>query len=84
MSTFSIATKQKGVARLCITAMLSLLLVVQVFAQQKRISGKVTNVATAQPLAKANVNVKGVTGRATVTMTRVVLVYCLVPAKPLL
>ncbi|MES2374629.1 MAG: SusC/RagA family TonB-linked outer membrane protein [Bacteroidota bacterium] len=67
MSTFSIATKQKGVARLCITAMLSLLLVVQVFAQQKRISGKVTNVATAQPLAKANVNIKGVTGRATVT-----------------
>jgi TonB-linked SusC/RagA family outer membrane protein len=67
MSTFSIATKQKGVSRLCITAMLSLLLVVQVFAQQKRISGKVTNVATAQPLAKANVNIKGVTGRATVT-----------------
>jgi TonB-linked SusC/RagA family outer membrane protein len=67
MSTFSIASKQKGVARLCITAMLSLLLVVQVSAQQKRISGKVTNVATAQPLAKANVNIKGVAGRATVT-----------------
>ncbi|MEO8173419.1 MAG: SusC/RagA family TonB-linked outer membrane protein [Sediminibacterium sp.] len=70
MKTISIATKQKGVARLCITAMLSLLLVVQVFAQQatqKRISGKVTNAATALPLAKANVNVKGVSGRATVT-----------------
>jgi TonB-dependent SusC/RagA subfamily outer membrane receptor len=67
MSTLSIATKQKGVARLCLTAMFSLLLVVQVFAQQKRISGKVTNVTTALPLAKANVNVKGVAARATVT-----------------
>ncbi|MES2331550.1 MAG: SusC/RagA family TonB-linked outer membrane protein [Bacteroidota bacterium] len=69
MRTFLIATKPKGAARYCITAILSLLLFVQVFAQAppKRISGKVTNAANAQPLVKANVNVKGVTGRATVT-----------------
>jgi TonB-linked SusC/RagA family outer membrane protein len=70
MRTTSIATKQKGAARFCITAILSLLLVVQVFAQQaqpKRVSGKVTNAANAQPLAKASVNIKGSTGRATLT-----------------
>jgi TonB-linked SusC/RagA family outer membrane protein len=70
MRTTSIATKQKGTSRVCMLATLALLLVVQVFAQQapqKKVSGKVVNAATAQALAKANVNVKGAAARATVT-----------------
>lgn len=70
MRTTSILTQQKRAARFCIAALLTLVLVVQLPAQQaitKRVSGKVVNATTAQPLAKANVNVKGVAARATVT-----------------
>lgn len=61
-------TTLKGAARYFVTVCL-LLLAAQLSAQQapKRVSGKVTNAATAQPLAKANVNVKGSTSRAAVT-----------------
>jgi TonB-linked SusC/RagA family outer membrane protein len=70
MRTMLIATKQKGAHRLCLSVLLGLLLVVQSFAQTappKRVSGKVVNAATAQPLAKANLAIKGVAARATVT-----------------
>jgi TonB-linked SusC/RagA family outer membrane protein len=69
MRTMLIATKQKGVHRLCLSVLLGLLLVVQSFAQTppKRVSGKVVNASTAQPLAKANVMIKGIATRAAVT-----------------
>lgn len=70
MRTMFIASKQKGMSRLCFTALLAMLLVVQSFAQQaplKRVSGKVVNAATLQPLANVNVAVKNVAGRAAIT-----------------
>lgn len=67
MSTILIAKKHKTAARLWLLGILALLLSVQTFAQQKKLSGKVVNTATNQPVEKANIHIKGAPARKTVS-----------------
>ncbi|SJZ61540.1 SusC/RagA family TonB-linked outer membrane protein [Sediminibacterium ginsengisoli] len=67
MSKQSTAEAKKGIGRLCLLSLLSLLLFMPAMAQQKKLSGKVVNAANNQPVVNASISIKGATGRTTVT-----------------